>query len=89
MNAAISLLRELLKDKLGILKPSDHPQIESAIAILEAAGKVDKPEMMDWLDGQISTMPYVSPIVTKSVAEENRRNLKLLLDLLAAIPEEK
>ena len=59
-DAVIGLLRELLKDELKILVPSDHPKLEVAIRILkdwpkwepliEAARKVDKKTCLDEMD---------------------------------------
>jgi hypothetical protein len=41
-DAAISLLRELEKDDLKVLMPSDHPKILLSISVLEAAKKIDE-----------------------------------------------
>jgi len=58
-DAVIGLLRELLKDELKILVPSDHPKLEVAIRILkdwpkwepliEVAGKADKEDAIHTL----------------------------------------
>ena len=40
-------------------------------------------ELREWLDGQISVEPFLSPVVTSRVAKENAVNLADLLALLS------
>ncbi|MFH1742832.1 MAG: hypothetical protein ABIH23_27835 [bacterium] len=41
-------------------------------------------ELREWLDGQISVEPFLSPVVTSRVAKENAVNLA---DLLASLSD--
>ena len=70
--SAISLLRELELDKLGILIPSDHLQLLSAVRILEAAEKIDEDDYFWAGKGSCSrnTIDLLAVIVSTEEVED-------------------